>query len=343
MTRIENHLAVNIGLEPPRRRRSEFQSHKILRDVTSSLFRAFRSAFFVSARKVLCASSPRNVRKEISFRSVRATYVQAAISTNTLLSQTVEFVLRKASDILLSVPQDDESLVQNSVDFHIAVRYQVQLPDHQSRTLRDGLIVRPVIKSNHSSALVPKPCNMSTTASTKKSVRLSVSTSSSTSITSHHVGKRSTVSSLVQDAARIPKMLSVPMPTVPQDAFRLVDLCGTIRASSGYPPMKSAYGYICDESSTQLRRYNLFPTDVVKGDIDNISLGTILSEFRARQRTLPLENRLYLAVVLASSFLQLSGTGWLPEVVTHHDIFFVKRNRSVSYREPTITKPFTEP
>lgn len=48
-------------------------------------------------------------------------------------------------------------------------------------------------------------------------------------------------------------------------------------------------------------------------------------------------------MVLASSFLQLSETGWLPEIVTHQDIFFAKRNGSVSYREPTITKSFTEP
>lgn len=338
---IESHLAANIGLEPPRRWRAEFQSHQTLRDVTSSLFRAFRSAFGCQCPASHVSTLPTEYPKGNLVPHLL--YLQAMISTDTLSPQTVELLLRKASDILLPGPQDDETLVPKSVDFHIAVTHQVQLPDRQSRTLRDGLVVRSVIKSNQSSAWVPKSSNMSTTASTKKSVSFSMSTRLSNSVESHPIGMPSAVSTLVQDAARIPKVLGVPVPTVPQDASRLVDLCRTIRDAPASPSLESAYGYICDDRSTQVRRYELFPTNIVKEDIDTISLGTILSECRARQRTLSLETRLYLAVVLASSFLQLSGTGWLPEVVTHHDIFFAKRNGSVSYREPTIIKPFTEP
>lgn len=45
VTQIDNLLNANIALEPPRRRRSQWRFYKTLRDVTSSLFRAFRSAF----------------------------------------------------------------------------------------------------------------------------------------------------------------------------------------------------------------------------------------------------------------------------------------------------------
>lgn len=45
VTQIDNLLNANIALEPPRRRRSQWRLYKTLRDVTSSLFRAFRSAF----------------------------------------------------------------------------------------------------------------------------------------------------------------------------------------------------------------------------------------------------------------------------------------------------------
>lgn len=339
VTSIENHLSANIELELPRRRRSQLQSHQTIREVASSLCRALRSAFVCQCPESHVSVLPTAYPKENFIPDMLN--LQHVVPTNTMSSQTVEFALRKASDILLPGPQDEETLVPKSV-FHIAVRYQVQLPDRQSRTLRDGLIVRPVIKSNNPSTAVPKPCDMSTAASTNKSIRFSGLTLSSIAVECHPIGTASAVSTLVQDAARIPKILSLPGPTAAQDPARLVDLCRTIRAPSPSQRPESAYGYIYDDISTKPLRYELFPTNIVKEDIDTISLGTILSECRAHQRTLSLETRLYLAVVLASSFLQLSGTGWMPDVVTHHDVFFAKRDGSVSYREPIITKPFTE-
>lgn len=340
VTSIETHLAANIEFETPRRRRSQLKSHETLREVTSSLFRAFRSAFVCQCPGSHVSVFPPEYPKQIYFPICSGSRLR---STNILSSQTVQLLLRKASDILLPGPQDDETLVPKSVDFHIAITYQVQLPDRQSRTLRDGFIVRPVIKSDHLSAAVLRSFNMSTAVSMKRHVRFSESTISSISTESDPTGTTSAVSNLVQDATRIPKTLSVPVPTAPQNPARLLDLCRTIRSSPASPSLKSAYGYICDDSSPKLGRYELFPTNIVKEDIDTISLGTVLSECRAHKRTLPLETRLYLAVVLASSFLQLSGTGWLPEVVTHRDVFFANRNGTVSYREPTIARPFTEP
>lgn len=340
VTSIENHLAANIELETPRRRRSQLKSHETLRDVTSSLFRAFRSAFVCQCPGSHVSIVPPENPKQMYFPIFSGLRLR---STNILSSQAVEILLRKASDILLPVPQDDETLIPKSVDFHVAITYQVQLPDRQSRTLRDGLIVRPVINSNYPSAVISRSLKMSTAVSIKKRVKFSESAISSIATESHPTGTPSAVSALVQDAARIPKTLSMPVPTAPQNASRLLDLCRTIRASPAPPSFKSPYGYICDESSPILGQYELFPTNIVKEDIETISLGTVLSECRAHKRTLPLETRLYLAIVLASSFLQLSGTGWLPEVVTHRDVFFANRNGTVSYREPTIARPFTEP
>lgn len=257
----------------------------------------------------------------------------------TLLPQTIGFVLRKPSDVLLPGSQDDETLVLKSVDFQVAVTYQARLRDSQSRTLRDGLIARPVVESDHPSVVVSK----SSTISTRKSVRFSELSISNTSIMSNSASTSSAVSTLVQGAAHIPKMLSIPVPSLPQESSRLFDLCQTIQASPEQPRLESAYGYICDDRSTKLRKYQLYPTNIIKESNDTISLGTILSDKSGTLPHLSLETRLYLAVVLASSFLQLSETGWLPEVVTHQDVFFAKRNGSVSYREPTITKSLTEP
>lgn len=318
------------------------RSHQTLRDITSSLFRAFRSALVCQCPRSHVSISP----SDISKRLVPDPFdleLQTLVSTDTLSPQAVEFLLRKASDILLPGPQDEQNLEPKSVDFPVAVTYQVPLHDNKSLTLRDGLVVRHIIKPNRPSAVVPESSNISTTARIKKGVRFSSSTLSSMSIKSQPSGTSSAVSTLVQEAARTPRIMSVPVPTALQGPSRLTDLCRTIQASSTSPRLECAYGYICDETPTKKLRYELFPTNTVKEDVDIISLGTILSECRAQQRNLSLETRLYLAVVLASSFLQLSGTGWMPEVVTHHDIFFAKRNGSVSYREPTITKLFTKP
>lgn len=182
----------------------------------------------------------------------------------------------------------------------------------------------------------------SSTMSTRKSVRFSEFSMSNISMISNPSGTSSAVSTLVQGAAHIPKMLSMPVPNLPQDASRLFDLCQIIQTSPAPPRLDSAYGYICDERPTKPQRYQLYPTNIIKEDNDTISLGTILSDKSGKLPHLSLETRLYLAVVLASSFLQLSETGWLPEIVTHEDVFFAKRNGSVSYREPTISKSFTE-
>lgn len=68
----------------------------------------------------------------------------------------------------------------------------------------------------------------------------------------------------------------------------------------------------------------------------------MLSDTSGRLPHLSLETKFYLALVLASSFLQLSETGWLPQTLTHDDIFFVKRNGTISYREVFITKSLAE-
>lgn len=263
--------------------------------------------------------------------------------TDTVSSQTIDFGLRKPSGILLFGGQDEETLILKSVDFQVAVTYQARLPNRQSRTLHDGLLVRPVIASDRPPAAVTKSSTISTTASTKKSARFSRLSISSTSMKSNSIRTSSAVSSLIKGASHIPKTLSLPVPSSLQDAPRLVDLCQTIQASQPPPRLEFAYGYICDESPTKPRRYQLFPISIVKEDSDTISLGTLLREKSGTLPHLSLETRFYLAVVLASSFLQLSEPGWLPENVTHQDVFFMKRNGSVSYRDPTITKSLTEP
>lgn len=133
-------------------------------------------------------------------------------------------------------------------------------------------------------------------------------------------------------------------PSKPQhDGPRLIDLCRTIQISRPSTQLKDSYGYIWDETSTNSWRYQLFPTNVSKEDNDTISLGNVLGDTSGTLTHLSLETKFYLALVLASSFLQLSETGWLPKTLTHDDVFFVKRNGTISYREIFITKALVEP
>lgn len=151
------------------------------------------------------------------------------------------------------------------------------------------------------------------------------------------------MSALARSALRgIPQALSLPPPNLQYDSPRLVDLCRTIQVSRPSTQLKDGYGYIWDETSTNSWRYQLFPTNVSKEDNDTISLGNVLNDTSGTLAHLSLETKFYLALVLASSFLQLSETGWLPKILTHDDVFFVKRNGTIAYREVFITKPLVE-
>lgn len=148
---------------------------------------------------------------------------------------------------------------------------------------------------------------------------------------------------LRRGASKILKTIRLPALSPLQDTPRLFDICQTIRASRTPPRLEEGYGCICDERSTELRKYQLFPTSISKEDNDTVSLGTVFKDTSGTLPHLSLEIRFYLATVLASSFLQLTETGWLPQSLTHRDVFFAKRNSSVSYRDVFITKSFTEP
>lgn len=168
---------------------------------------------------------------------------------------------------------------------------------------------------------------------------------SSTPKASAQVEKSSATLALAQGALHIPKMLTFPSPSLQQDTPRLVDLCQAIQASNSKIQLEASYGYICDDKSANVLKYQVFPTCAIEKTKDAVSLGDILRDTPGTWPHLSLRTKFYLAFVLSSSFLQLHETGWLPGPLTHESVFFMKRNGSVGsppYRDVFISKSLSD-
>ena len=121
----------------------------------------------------------------------------------------------------------------------------------------------------------------------------------------------------------------------------ITDICTAIHGLSGAKQI----GFLVDESVGQ-HRHNIYATDAkIQSEIDPKSLEHLL---KLSQKHLPgfhlsRRDRLYIAVTLASSVLQLDGTRWLKRQWRSGDIIFpqiedrVPANPKLDYAHPYVS------
>lgn len=113
-------------------------------------------------------------------------------------------------------------------------------------------------------------------------------------------------------------------PAVIPSAVAIADICSTIWRT---PLTGQTIGFLTDEKDCEVKHFlyraNTLPADKPQSK----SLNQILSEKRkdSPSGTLLKKERLEIAVILASSVLQLGGTSWLNSRWSSHDIYFHKK------------------
>ncbi|KAJ8116694.1 hypothetical protein OPT61_g1932 [Boeremia exigua] len=93
------------------------------------------------------------------------------------------------------------------------------------------------------------------------------------------------------------------------------------------------------ENETTMLKYGLkiYPTKVLPQDLEHWSVSTLRSALQ-RGRRFRRRERVYLALILASSVLQLHATPWLDDDWSIDNIYFVERPGSTSYHEPFVSR-----
>lgn len=116
-----------------------------------------------------------------------------------------------------------------------------------------------------------------------------------------------------------------------------LDLCVALR--KGRLERPACYGYLMDTEHVNLC-YKAYPSEAKAGSNEwsIITLKDIFEHKFGLRSMFPLVERLHLALIVASSTLQLSETPWLSEMLTCRNLHFFKRGHEISYKRPFLLK-----
>ena len=132
---------------------------------------------------------------------------------------------------------------------------------------------------------------------------------------------------------------SLPESTISQDCESIVDICSTLCAN--HEP-NQAIGFLVDEEDGRHKHYLYQANTTISSEPQSKSLNDLLSHAGHGSHHTPLSrnDRLRIAVTLASSILQLHGTSWLGPQWSSKDIVFhekINQASSSSYTYPYIS------
>ncbi|UPK96945.1 hypothetical protein LCI18_007880 [Fusarium solani-melongenae] len=230
-------------------------------------------------------------------------------------------------------PLDDEDSIMSSTTFKIAFSY-TENPENSA--IWEEIRVKPSVIAARAtlSAGLPMPSTPPSTRQSRKSVRFASSS-----------GGPSSTTMLVQTQSSMAAMslsVSVPCatPGMGLPVMGHLSLCQRIKVGGKQTGIGS-YGTILDNLALGVKEYSLSPirfSDYSDGPCHSvISLREIL-EKKDDSIHLPYRDRLQLAVVAASSILQLHGNPWLPDTLTSSDIFFLKKQHYPIYSRPFLLR-----
>ncbi|SCO43944.1 uncharacterized protein FFMR_07292 [Fusarium fujikuroi] len=120
-----------------------------------------------------------------------------------------------------------------------------------------------------------------------------------------------------------------------------IDLCLTLKKAHQERP--AYYGHLIDKEYNY-RHFQVCPLGpVINSDGWSIvTLEDVLGGKRGLRPLISLAEKVRLALVIASSVLQLSKTPWLPEALTPKNVHFFRRGNTLSYEHPFLQRRLPE-
>ncbi|KAF5708852.1 hypothetical protein FGLOB1_6221 [Fusarium globosum] len=303
ITSLEGLTQQSVGLEPRRRKQSRCKVFSVLRDLSTSFYRALCSS-------ILC-TDPHDISLELAPRFIEVGH-----------------------------ECDDEKIVQDA-QFKLAISFEV-IKGPTSKMFWDEVNIKAVSVSITTSS-APRVV----AAKTKSAKRVSFGidralsrlnlTEPATELKSNVKTAMAIMTRPATDFAYIkcPEESSV-MPTISP-----LNLCLTLQKAHQERP--ACYGHLIDKEHSH-RHFQVCPLGtVVNSDGWSIvTLEDVLEGKRGLRPLISLAEKVKLALVIASSVLQLSKTPWLPEAITSKNVHFFRRGNTLSYEHPFIQRRLPE-
>ncbi|KAF4503059.1 hypothetical protein FAGAP_702 [Fusarium agapanthi] len=120
-----------------------------------------------------------------------------------------------------------------------------------------------------------------------------------------------------------------------------LDLCLTLKKAHQERP--AYYSHLINKEYSH-RHFQVCPLGTVinSNSWSIVTLGDVLEGKRGLQPLISLAEKVRLALVIASSVLQLSKTPWLPEALTPNNVHFFRRGDTLSYEHPFLQRRLPE-
>ncbi|KAF5568403.1 hypothetical protein FPHYL_2787 [Fusarium phyllophilum] len=303
ITSLEGLTQQSVGLEPRRRKQLRCKVFKVLRDLSASFYRALCSS-------ILCADS-HDVSLELATRFIEVGH-----------------------------ECDDEKIVQDA-EFRLAISFEVN-KGPTSKMFWDEVNIKAMsVSMSRPSA----PCVVAEKTKSAKRVSFGIDRALSrlsfvgpaTELKPNFKTAMAILTRPATDIAFIkcPEESSVMPTTSP------LDLCLTLKKAHQERP--ACYGHLIDKECSY-RHFQVCPLGpVIDSDGRSIvTLEDVLEGKRGLRPLISLAEKVRLALVIASSVLQLSKTPWLPEALTPKNIHFFRRGNMLSYEHPFLQRRLPE-
>lgn len=239
----------------------------------------------------------------------------------------------------LAQKDEDEDIIQK-LAFQLALTYDKtekaakDEKEQRKRVVWEEIRIQALPKATNQSMTSARRAPKTKSSGIGESKSVSFTMSHSATATATCVGQTSTM--VVQQSFA---SLSISSPN--SGLHDHINLCERIRRSQKQLAF-DCYGMIRDRSGQMCREFGVYPTfgsDRDKWSI--ISLREVL-ERPLEFPHMPVSAKLHLAAMIASSFLQLHQTPWLPEILTSRDILFLKRGAELQYEHAFVMKGLHE-
>lgn len=288
---LENLTDRNIDLEPERRVRSQGKLIPVLRDMSTSFYRALRASFGCACKH--------QVGLELETRSAT-----------------------------IAAPGDSHEEIMKALSFQLAISYQSMTRGNSESPETETNWQELVIKSACPPSSPPLPAVMPSSKRTGKRVAFRFSQSTASTLSSTGTST-TTLTNLVQASLELHTLIPTPIPglAVAGSAAASLDLCTELKSQGR--SLNMAEKILVDQLPPSLRRYSIHPAPGAEDTRawSVVSLRDII-EHKTRFPPLSYQARLRLAAVISSSVLQLHGTPWLPSILTSAHIFFIRKTIS---------------
>ncbi|KAF5623742.1 hypothetical protein F25303_11710 [Fusarium sp. NRRL 25303] len=303
ITSLEGLTQQSVGLEPRRRKQSRCKVFSVLRDLSTSFYRALCSS-------ILCTDS-HDISLELAPRFIEVGH-----------------------------ECDDEKIAQDA-QFRLAISFQV-IKGPTSKMFWDEVNIKavPISMTGPSRSCV-------VAAKTKSAKRVSfgidraLSRLSITESTAELKPSVKTAMAILTRPATDIAFIKCPEESNAMSTISPLDLCLTLKKSHQERP--ACYGHLIDKACSQ-RHFQVCPLgSVINSDGWSIvTLEDVLEGKRGLRPLISLAEKVRLALVIASSVLQLSKTPWLPEALTPKNVHFFRRGNTLSYEHPFLQRRLPE-